>query len=35
LLIGVALVLTLYPGAGKAADEVVVAHPDDRVSRSS
>jgi glycerol uptake facilitator-like aquaporin len=35
LLIGVALVLALYPGAGKAADEVVVAHPSDRVSRSS
>jgi glycerol uptake facilitator-like aquaporin len=34
LLIGVGLLLALYPDAGRAADEVVVAHPGDRTARA-
>ena len=32
LLVGVGLLLALYPDAGRAADEVVVAHPNDRTA---
>jgi glycerol uptake facilitator-like aquaporin len=33
LVVGVGLVLTLYPGAGETADEIVVEHPADAPNR--